>query len=646
MALKNGSGKALFSVTFSVPELVPNFVPSQKQNNQEQIVTNHQKKTMRDDEEDTSHQISNKNLNNAPSSSSRSPQETKENNTISDHHKSFLIKAVIIVGGGGLIFGYDIGVISGTLPSIKDQFNLDGYEEGLVVSILYAGSIVGSMIGGPICDSFGRWKTIQFQNVIFVIGALMTGLATNLTWLCFGRFFVGIASAISGLADVPYLTEIARPEYRGILSGQYEILVGLGILVSFCLDLGFISFHNGWRLAFLLPGILAFSQSVGLFWLPESPRWLFSKGYQEEAIRASTIIYGEDFPEDLLYDPSTSSKIRNKALNNDDSVLDPSSSHPMNSQTTSILHNDYGSHEEIEDRNHNTTKTKHNSPEGNITPFENTTRTSTDENQGKQHPENSTTSHNSIQGILFEGKDLLLEFRYAIIVIIIIQIVSQVTGANVIRNYAPTIFEDGGVSDSMALFYNVLLGVVKLVFTVISVMYIETTGRRKFFLSGILCVTFGMLFLTIASCFSPSGNLSNPEVFVIGCAFVYAGFGFSYGPIPWILSSEMVPSVIRGRVICISLVASNATQLIMNFLFFPMTEYLSVAGTFGVFLILNILTYYYAFHYIVETREIPPEEILRSLKEKHASLRNKSIFDLLCICCGRNRGSYSELCLD
>eukprot|EP01039_Chlorochromonas_danica_P015322 gene15322-17990_t len=190
----------------------------------------------------------------------------------SDQERSFLFKAAVIVGSGGLIFGYDIGVISGTLGALTDHFGLSGYEQGLVVSILNAGSIVGCIFGGPLCDMLGRWKTIQIQNAIFVLGALLTGLANDLPTLCIGRFLVGVASALSGLADVPYLVEVSPAEYRGFLSGQYEILVAVGVLMSFCLDLAFSTFRSGWRGAVIFPSILAVAQSFAMLLLPESPK--------------------------------------------------------------------------------------------------------------------------------------------------------------------------------------------------------------------------------------------------------------------------------------------------------------------------------------------------------------------------------------
>jgi MFS family permease len=124
---------------------------------------------------------------------------------------------------------------------------LTDLQSGLVVSLLPLGSLLGCVFGAPLCDKIGRWKTIQIQNAIFICGALIIAGANSISAVYVGRVIVGIGSALSAVADIPYLTEIAPLHYRGRISSAYEMLVVIGILASFLVDLMFADVRNGWR---------------------------------------------------------------------------------------------------------------------------------------------------------------------------------------------------------------------------------------------------------------------------------------------------------------------------------------------------------------------------------------------------------------
>jgi MFS family permease len=220
-------------------------------------------------------------------------------------NRSFLLKAALVVGGGGLIFGYDIGVISTTITAMKEDISMDDISEGWVMGIMGVGAIVGAIIAGPLCDVMGRWRTIQLQNVLFCAGSIVTGCARGLDGLYIGRFIIGMASAVSSVADIPYLNEISPPSVRGQVTSAYELLTSLGVLLSFlvgwlCVG-GADSSHSindnegsgsgsGWRAAFLLPVALALAQSLGMLSLPESPQWLLEKQRAEEAGAALQLV--------------------------------------------------------------------------------------------------------------------------------------------------------------------------------------------------------------------------------------------------------------------------------------------------------------------------------------------------------------------
>ena len=110
-----------------------------------------------------------------------------------------------------------------------------------------------------------------------------------------GRIIVGIAASLSGIADTAYLNEISPSDYRGRVSSMYEILTCVGVLLSFVLALIFIqSYTDGWRILFIIPLFLAAIQSIGMCWLPESPKWLYQRGYVSECKAVLLKIYGDE----------------------------------------------------------------------------------------------------------------------------------------------------------------------------------------------------------------------------------------------------------------------------------------------------------------------------------------------------------------
>eukprot|EP00957_Ditylum_brightwellii_P185014 14089376-Ditylum_brightwellii.AAC.1 len=129
----------------------------------------------------------------------------------------FTIRAAATASLGGVLFGYDLGVISGALPSLTFSFNLTAEEVESAVAFLYIGSILGSLLGGYICDKFGRRTGIILTDVLFILGAVVLAGAPTYGAVLLGRVLVGVAVSISAIADVAYLTEISSEGHRGAL---------------------------------------------------------------------------------------------------------------------------------------------------------------------------------------------------------------------------------------------------------------------------------------------------------------------------------------------------------------------------------------------------------------------------------------------
>jgi MFS transporter, SP family, galactose:H+ symporter len=117
---------------------------------------------------------------------------------IASHAVSPLRKKLIIYFIGftaalaGLLFGLDIGVISGALPFIKNAFKLSIEAEGTVVSALLWGAVIGTLISGTLSSNYGRRKTILISAVIFVIGSILCSIAQSESLLIGARLFLGI----------------------------------------------------------------------------------------------------------------------------------------------------------------------------------------------------------------------------------------------------------------------------------------------------------------------------------------------------------------------------------------------------------------------------------------------------------------------
>jgi MFS family permease len=123
--------------------------------------------------------------------------------------KTVYVQAILTASVGGILYGYDMGVISGALPSLAAYFELTSIQQEWIVALLYFGGGVGAATGGFACDLFGRKRAILITDVMFFIGAVLLFGAQSVSALMVGRFVVGWAVAVSAIADVAYLHEIS-----------------------------------------------------------------------------------------------------------------------------------------------------------------------------------------------------------------------------------------------------------------------------------------------------------------------------------------------------------------------------------------------------------------------------------------------------
>ncbi|XP_038606633.1 solute carrier family 2, facilitated glucose transporter member 10 [Tachyglossus aculeatus] len=172
---------------------------------------------------------------------------------------------------GGLSFGYALAVISGALLQLQLTFGLSCFEQEVLVGVLLLGALAASLVGGVLIDRAGRKRAILLSNLVFLAGSLALTLAGSLGWVVLGRGAVGFAVSLSSTACCIYVSELVGPGQRGRLVSLHETGITAGILLSYALNYALADVDEGWRHMFgwaVVPGLL---QTVCLLFLPASP---------------------------------------------------------------------------------------------------------------------------------------------------------------------------------------------------------------------------------------------------------------------------------------------------------------------------------------------------------------------------------------
>ncbi|UNO42697.1 sugar porter family MFS transporter [Streptomyces sp. MST-110588] len=183
---------------------------------------------------------------------------------------------------GGILWGYDTGVISGAMLFIKDDIALTPLLEGMVVSGLLVGAMLGAGLAGRLSDSWGRRKLILAASGVFILGTLGASLATGPWSLIVFRFVIGTGVGIASVVVPLYLTELAPKHLRGGLTSLMQLLVTVGIFLAYVTDY-LLAGDGAWRWMIGLGTVPAAILALGIVTQPESPRWLVGKGRDEQA---------------------------------------------------------------------------------------------------------------------------------------------------------------------------------------------------------------------------------------------------------------------------------------------------------------------------------------------------------------------------
>lgn len=220
---------------------------------------------------------------------------------------NYLLILSVIAALGGFLFGYDEAVISGTISDVSTQFRLDDFMVGWFVGSALLGAIVGVLCAGKLSDGLGRKRAMLISAVLFCISmvgcAFSGGFFELVVYRILGGMGIGVASIVCPL----YISEISVPQHRGLLVSFYQLAITVGIVAAYLMNdrllayshsgdelsgwLGLIFVSEVWR-GMLGMGIVPSLLFLGLvIFIPESPRWLVSKGRENQALSIFRKIY-------------------------------------------------------------------------------------------------------------------------------------------------------------------------------------------------------------------------------------------------------------------------------------------------------------------------------------------------------------------
>lgn len=441
------------------------------------------------------------------------------------HSKATAIFVCILAALAGLMFGLDIGVISGAQQFIQKEFAVSDSTIGLIVSFMMIGAAVGALVAGWLSGHLGRKRSLILGAVLFVAGSLLCGAAWNPEVLIVGRFILGVAIGVASFTAPLYLAEIAPESIRGAMISLYQLMITIGILVAFLSDTAF-SYSGNWRWmlgVIAIPGALFL---LGVFFLPYSPRWLMMRGRRAEAEQVLLKLRGN--PVEIakeLSDIEEQLKVPQRGVH-----------------------------------------------------------------------------------MFFQNAN----FRRSVGLGVLLQVMQQLTGMNVVMYYAPRIFEGMGYNTESQLWFTAIVGLVNVLATFIAIAFVDRLGRKPILYAGFVVMTIGLG--VVGTMMHLGIHTHGEQFFTVAMLLIFiVGFAMSAGPLIWTLCSEIQPLKGRDFGIGCSTLTNWVANAIVGWSFLPLLNGIGEARTFWLYAAFNAVFIVFTFWLVPETKGATLEEIERNL---------------------------------
>lgn len=223
----------------------------------------------------------------------------------------------IVAAIGGFLFGFDSGVINGTVDALQQAFNSDAVGTGFNVASMLLGCAAGAFFAGTLADKFGRKPVMIVTAIAFIISAWGSGISTGSGMFVFFRITGGLAVGAASILAPAYISEIAPPRIRGGLATLQQLMIVVGLFAAFLSNYLIANAAGGasgvfwvgfdaWQWMFWVEILPASVFLVSLFFIPESPRYLVASGRVEEAKNVlGSVSENEDLDEKIVDIQST-----------------------------------------------------------------------------------------------------------------------------------------------------------------------------------------------------------------------------------------------------------------------------------------------------------------------------------------------------
>ncbi len=436
---------------------------------------------------------------------------------------------------GGFLFGYDSAVINGAVTAIQAEFSLSTGQLGFTVASALLGAAVGAWTTGAIAERLGRPRTMVVAAVLFLVSAVLSGLAGSapllIGWRLVGGFAVGMASVIAPM----YIAEVAPPDVRGRLGSLQQLAIVFGIFVSQLVNLAIVEAAAGsasnpllgldaWRWMLVVEALPAVVYGALALRLPESPRYLVAKGHAEEARAVLARLEGGDVDAEVARIQASLAGERTPRLSD------------LRGPALGLL------------------------------------------------------------PIVWVG--------------LVLSMLQQLVGINVVFYYSASLWEAVGVDSSRALLISVVTAVVNIGGTVLAISIIDRVGRRPLLLVGSAGMTVSLLVTAIAFSTASTDPTTGDAVLADGAgrvaflaanAFVFF-FAFSWGPVVWVLLGEMFPNRVRASALAVAAAAQWLTNFLVTQTFPRISDTFGFGGAYAVYGVFAGLSLVFVWRYVAETK--------------------------------------------